>query len=158
MKPPTNIHALLEFDQGATVTLSASWDVWAHRHAPMELYGTDGALFLPDPNFFGGTVEISRHGAPIEPVAEWAHPLGVPNQAHATGMLANYRTAGLADMARALIEGCEPRCSLDRALHAIDIMTSILKSGEEGRFIDLTTTCTRAPALGIEAAGALLRG
>ncbi|MFT6076261.1 MAG: putative dehydrogenase [Yoonia sp.] len=36
---PTNIHALLYFANGATVTLGTSWDVWAHRHANMELYG-----------------------------------------------------------------------------------------------------------------------
>jgi predicted dehydrogenase len=53
---PTNIHALLEFANGATVTLGASWDVWAHRHANMELYGETGSLFVPDPNFFGGDI------------------------------------------------------------------------------------------------------
>ncbi|MGO7998447.1 hypothetical protein ACC734_39930, partial [Rhizobium ruizarguesonis] len=35
--------------------------------------------------------------------------------------------------------------------------TSTLKSGEEGRFIDLTTTCTQPAALGIEEAQALLK-
>ena len=58
VKTPTNVHALLEFDSGAAVTLGASWDVWAHRHRNIELYGTDGALFVPDPNWFGGTVEL----------------------------------------------------------------------------------------------------
>ena len=32
VKTPTTIHALLEFATGAQVTLSASWDVFAHRH------------------------------------------------------------------------------------------------------------------------------
>jgi hypothetical protein len=36
-------------------------------------------------------------------------------------------------------------------------MTSILKSGAENRFIDLTTTCTQPAALGIEEAQALLK-
>ncbi|MGN6548927.1 MAG: Gfo/Idh/MocA family protein [Pararhizobium sp.] len=157
VETPTNIHALLEFEQGATVTLSASWDVWAHRHAPMELYGTEGSLFLPDPNFFGGTVETSELGGPIKPLESWDHPLGIPNQEHKQGMMANYRTAGLADMALALIEGREPRCSLDRALHGVDVMTSILKSGEEKRFVELSTTCSRPAALDIEAAQALLK-
>lgn len=157
VETPTTIQALLEFEQGASVTLSASWDVWAHRHAPMELYGTEGSLFLPDPNFFGGKVEMSRRDGPIGALPDWSHPLGIPNQQHKQGMMANYRTAGLADMVLALIEGREARCSIDRALHGVDIMTSILKSGEEGRFIDLTTTCTRPEALGIEAASALLR-
>ena len=72
-------------------------------------------------------------------------------------MVANYRTAGLADMAMALIEGRDARCSLDRALHAVDVMTSILKSGEERRFVELSTTCTQPAALGIEEAQALLK-
>ena len=157
VETPTNIHALIEFQQGATITLSASWDVWAHRHAPMELYGTEGSIFLPDPNFFGGKVEVSHRGETIAPLDEWDHPLGVPNQQHKTGMMANYRTAGLADMALAIIEGRDPRCSLDRALHGVDVMTSILKSGAEGRFVELATTCTRPAALGPEEARALLK-
>jgi hypothetical protein len=36
-------------------------------------------------------------------------------------------------------------------------MTSILKSGAEGRFVDLTTTCTQPAALGIAEAQALLK-
>ena len=27
-----------------------------HGHAPIELYGEEGSLFVPDPNFFGGVV------------------------------------------------------------------------------------------------------
>ena len=73
-----------------------------------------------------------------------------------TASFANYRTAGLADMAQAIIEGREARCGLERALHGIDVMTSILKSGETGAFVDLTTTCTRPEPLGPEAARALL--
>lgn len=156
VETPTNIHALLEFELGATVTVSTSWDVWAHRHTPMELYGTEGSLFLPDPNFFGGVVEAGHRDGPITALDEWTHPLGVPNQQHKNDMMANYRTAGLADMAIAIIEGRDARCSLDRALHGVDVMTSILKSGEEHRFIALSTTCTRPTALGIEEARALL--
>lgn len=157
VETPTNIHALLEFVSGATITLSASWDVWSHRHANMELYGTEGSLFVPDPNFFGGTVEASGRDTNIQPVEMWDHPFAKDNQESPRGPRANYRTAGLADMAMALIEGRDPRCSLDRALHGIDVMTSILKSGEEGRFVDMTTTCTQPAALGIDEALALLR-
>ncbi|PDV88992.1 oxidoreductase [Rhizobium sp. H4] len=157
VKTPTTIQALLEFVNGATVTLSASWDVWSHRHANMELYGTDGSLYVPDPNFFGGTVEASGRDKDIKPLDAWEHPFGKINQENPNGARANYRTAGLADMAMALIEGRDARCSLDRTLHGVDVMTSILKSGEEGRFIDLSTTCTQPAALGIEEAQALLK-
>jgi len=153
---PTNVHALLEFDSGASVMLGASWDVWAHRHRNIELYGTDGALFVPDPNWFGGTVELSGRDGKIAEVTQWEHPFGVPNDIRPSGGYANYRTAGLADMAMAIIDNRESRCSLERALHGIDIMTSILKSGEQGAFVDLTTTCTRPAPLDPAAARALL--
>ncbi|WP_425418004.1 Gfo/Idh/MocA family protein [Oricola indica] len=144
---PTNIHALLEFENGATITLSASWDVWAHRHANMELYGLEGSLFVPDPNFFGGMVEHAGRDGKIAPLEAWEHPFGVANEEHPGGARANYRTAGLADMAQAIVDGRAHRCSLDLAIHAVDVMTSILKSGETGGFVEMTTTCARPEAL-----------
>lgn len=153
----TNIHALMEFVSSATVTLSASWDVWAHRHANMEIYGTEGSVFLPDPNFFGGTVEIARREDPVEIIPGWDHPFGVPNEKHPSGMMANYRAAGLADMALSIVEKRPARCSLERALHGMDVMLGILKSGETGEFVTLSTTCTVPAALDSEAARALMR-
>jgi hypothetical protein len=112
---------------------------------------------VPDPNFFGGTLEMAGRDGKIAEVEPWSHPFGVLNQEVQPGRkLANYRTAGLADMAVAIIEGRDIRCSLDRALHGVDVMTSILKSGEMGAFVDLQTTCTRPEPLSPEAARALL--
>ena len=155
---PSNIHALLEFHNGATVTLLASWDVWKHNHRNMELYGTEGSLFVPDPNFFGGDLEMAGTDGETKKVELWDHPLGVPNMDRNDGTKsANYRTAGLADMAVAIIENRDHRCSLDRALHGVDIMTSILKSGENGQFVTLTTTCEQPAPLGPDEAAALLK-
>ncbi len=149
---PTNIHALLEFANGATVTLGASWDVWANRHGHMELYGTDGSLFLPDPNFFGGPVEIAGQDNNIEVMPSWDHPFGIANQ----DARANYRCAGLADMAAAIDAGRAHRCNIDLAVHAVDVMTSILRAGEERCFVELSTTCDRPAALSPDEARALL--
>ncbi len=153
---PTTIHAVLEFVGGAVITLNASWDVWKHGHAPIELYGEEGTIFVPDPNFFGGEVRYTKRGDAMKTPPKWDHPLAVPNQKHATGMMANYRTAGLADMAQAIMEGRPHRCSMEAALHAIEVMTGILKSGETGRFVAMQTTCERPAALGIREAKALL--
>ena len=154
---PTNIHALLEFVNGATVTLSASWDVWKHSHPNMELYGETGSLFVPDPNFFGGEVELAGADGGIQVLAERGHPFGVPNQKDGQGNdRANYRCAGLADMATAIAEGRQHRCNLDLAVHAVDVMVSILRSGAEKRFIDMTTPCERPAALSPAEAQALL--
>ena len=147
VKTPTNIHALLEFKQGATITLSTSWDVWAHRHENMELYGTEGSLYVPDPNFFGGDVElIGRDGDVLDKPA-YAHPFSVPNKDQSDGKMANYRAAGLADMAQAIAQNRPHRCSMEMAVHAVDVMTSVLKSGEDKTFIEIETTCERPAAL-----------
>jgi predicted dehydrogenase len=157
VKTPTNIHALLEFHSGATINLSTSWDVWHHKRNHFELYGTEGTLYVPDPNFFGGTVEIGSKDGKLKALKPWKHPFGKVNQNHNGRELANYRTAGLADMVTALVEGRDARCSLERALHGVDVMTACLTSGETGKFVTLTTTCTRPAALSPSEARALLK-
>jgi len=153
---PTTIHAVMEFTSGALVTLAGSWDVWSHDHSPMELYGEDGTVFLPDPNFFGGHVRFTQGTAVVNELLDRGHPFGVPNQQHPNGMMANYRTAGLADMALSILEGRPHRCSLDLSLHAIDVLTSILTSCETGNSVAMQTSCERPAALGPDEARALL--
>ena len=153
---PTTIHALLEFANGAAVSLNASWDVWQHGHAPMELFGDEGTIYVPDPNFFGGNVRYTQKADQVKKLPKWDHPFAVPNQQHSQGMMANYRAAGLADMAIAIGEGRPHRCSMELALHAVDVMTGVLKSGETGKFVAMKTTCERPEALGVREARALL--
>lgn len=157
VKTPSNIQALLEFYSGATISFSASWDVWSHKRNHFELYGTEGTLYVPDPNFFGGPLEMAGRDGVIHAVEAWDHPFGKINQHDKGRELANYRTAGMADMVMAVTEGRDARCSLERTLHGVDVMTAALKSGATGEFITLTTTCTRPAALGPKEAAALLR-
>jgi len=153
---PTTIHALLEFANEAVITFNASWDVWHSGHAPMELYGENGTLYMPDPNFFGGDLRYTKASKPAKKLPRWEHPFQKANEVHSQGPMANYRTSGLADMAIAIAQGRPHRCSLDLALHVVDIMTGVLKSGENGRFVDMQTSCERPAALGIKEAKALL--
>tara|TARA_B100001057_G_scaffold190157_1_gene190938 strand:- start:256 stop:1386 length:1131 start_codon:yes stop_codon:yes gene_type:complete len=157
VKTPTNIHALLEFHKGMTITLSTSWDVLAHRHPNMELYGTEGSLYIPDPNFFGGDVEIVGKDGEIRSMAPYEHPFAVLNNDDNGQMLANYRAAGLADMAAAILEDRPHRCSMELALHTVDVMTAVLTSGKEGRFVDMQTSCARPAPLTPEQAQGLLK-
>ncbi len=76
---PTTIHAVLEFANGALVTLGASWDVWAHRHRETELYGATGSIYVPDPNFFGGDVEIVDSAGTVSRKDSETHPFGANN-------------------------------------------------------------------------------
>jgi predicted dehydrogenase len=155
---PTTIHAILEFHSGAIITLGASWDGASHGHHNIELYGTEGSIYVPDPNFFNGDVTVADKTGGKEKVAAWDHPFGVANQGLDTPTpRANYRNAGLSDMLDAAETGRHARCDLDVALHAVDVMTSILKAGETGQVITLQTTCERPAALSPDEARAMLR-
>ncbi len=157
VETPTNIHALLEFHTGATITLSASWDVWSHEHNNIELYGTEGTLYVPDPNFFAGELRIHKKTGEKTRVDPIDHPFDVINEAKDDEKRANYRGAGLADMVLAIQEKRDYRCSIERAAHSLDVMLSILESGETGQFVSINSTCTRPEALGAEAAMAMLK-
>jgi len=104
---------------------------------------------VPDPNFFGSDVQFTRGDRPVKKLPAWNHPFSVANFKHRNGMMAaNYRSAGLADMALSILERRPHRCALDVSLHAIDVLTGILKSAETGKFVAMQTTCERPPALG----------
>lgn len=155
---PTTVHALLQFVGGPIVTLGASWDVQAHRHGAIELYGDKATLFVPDPNFFGGTVELGFKERPVQQFDATEHPFAKPNQnLSGTVPVANYRGVGLAEFANAIADRREPRCSLERTLHAVEVMAAILQSAESGKSVAITSRCTRAAPLQATEARALLK-
>ena len=153
----TNIHAVLEFENGAIVTFAASWDVWTHTHPNTELYGTGGTIQVPDPNFFGGPVLVSEGRGELQPLPQSEHPFGVPNEIHGETDQANYRAAGLADMVQAILDNRAHRCDIDLAIHVVDVMTAILVAGSERRWVEITTTCARPHPLSAADAVALLK-
>ncbi|WP_327206396.1 Gfo/Idh/MocA family oxidoreductase [Rhizobium beringeri] len=129
---PTSVLSLLEFDCGATVTFGSSWDVFRHSNHPIELHGTEGSLRLPDPDNFGGSVALSSRGVPWQETDTSGELFGAINWPIAAPDRANYRMLGLADLARAIIEGRAPRASGDLALHVLEVMEAILRAGETG--------------------------
>ena len=129
---PTSVLSLLEFDCGATVTFGASWDVFRHSNHPIELHGTKGSLRLPDPDTFGGVVAFSDHGGAWDETDTSTLPYGAANWPVDAPDRANYRMLGLADLARAVIEGRPPRASGDLALHVLEVMEAILRAGMIG--------------------------
>ena len=117
------------------ITLSASWDVYAHRHQHIEIYGTEGAVFVPDPNFFGGEVMLAGTGSDAKPVALWDHPFTLPNwKDHGGTAWPNYRAAGLADMAVGILKKRDIRCGISRMAHVVEIMTAIAASAKSRPF------------------------
>ncbi len=133
---PTHIAGVMEFASGAVVQITTSFDVPGHKHLPLEVYGIEGSLIVPDPNRFDGDVQLLKTGGEWETV-----PTDMP---YADG---NYRSIGLADMAHALREGRSHRASGDLALHVLEIIDAFGKSSTEERRIAIETTINRPAPL-----------
>lgn len=138
----THVAGTLEFEGGAIVSMATSFDVGRHRHTPIELYGTEGSLLVPDPNRFGGPVELAPLGG------DWAvQPLDF---AYAEG---NQRGLGVLDLALALRDDRPQRCSGEFALHVLEVMEAFQRSADSGRHVDITSRPPRPaplPATGLE--------
>ncbi len=129
---PTHVSANLEFAGGPVGTLLTSFDVQASRHRNIEIYGTEATLSVPDPNTFGGPVQIRRSGE-----EDWTDvPLSHANESQSRGI-------GLAEMLGALAAGRPHRASAELSLHVLDGMEQILEASQSGRRLELTTTCER---------------
>ena len=153
---PTSVLSLVEFACGAIITFGASWDVYRHGNAPIELHGTEGSIRLPDPDTFGGTVSLSRRGEPWDEVDTADRLYGRINWPYAKPDRANYRMLGAADLAAAVATGRAPRASGSLALHVLDILGAILRSGESGEAITLDTRADQPAVLQEDEAKAFL--
>lgn len=132
----THVAGAMAFENGAVVQIGMSFDVAGHKHVPLELYGTEGTLIVPDPNFFGGDVEYLKKGGTFE-VCETTAP-------YADG---NYRSLGVADMAHAIRSNRPHRANGDLALHVLEVMEAFQTASDEGRAIAITTRVDRPAAL-----------
>ena len=144
VETPTTLMGTLEFQNNVKIQFFCSWDVWKHKHSTMELYGLDGSMIIPDPNFFSGDILVSKKEEDWQKVNNDKMLLGVPNKADNDGtIIANYRGIGLADMIDAIKNKRQARCSLDLAIHVLEIMEGILTSSKNRQMYNLTTQPTQ---------------
>lgn len=129
VETPTHLTAVLDFANGAIGELTTSFDVW-HTEGlfPIAVYGSEGSMLVPDPNFFGGDVKVRRHDE-----SEWR----VLPAKH--GFTENDRGLGVLDIAYAISEGRDHRASGRLALHALDVMLGVSRASNEGKHQELTT-------------------
>ena len=128
----THLTGSVEFHSGAVISVIASFEVYKHGHSPIEIYGSEGSLQVPDPNTFGGPVRVFRKG-----YDDW---VTVPLSHIYTE---NSRSIGAADMAYAMRSGRKHRASGELANHVLEIMLAFDKSSQLGQKVTLTTTCER---------------
>jgi predicted dehydrogenase len=163
VETPTTVMALIRFVSGADIVLAMSWDVWKHGHLPIELYGTDGSLRVPDPNFFGGSVEVTERGGDWQLLDSSDRPYGKPNwrspnwPASAPDR-ANYRCLGIADLASSVLNGTPHRATGAFAAHVLEVMNAMLQAGADGGSIKIGSRIERPAPLSDDEAAMYWRG
>jgi len=130
---PTHIESFLTFDSGVTVSMLTSFDIYNTRQTNIEIYGTKGTLYVPDPNYFGGTINsgaktVNFYNGETKKLEELPLVFDYSN---------NSRCLGLADMAKAIETGREGRTTYKQTFHVLEIMASIMKSAEIGTPVTL---------------------
>ena len=140
VETPTTLMGTLEFHNNAKIQFFCSWDVWKHKHSTIELYGLEGSMIVPDPNFFSGDILISHKEEDWQVINNDKMLLGIPNKTDNSGdKIANYRGIGLSDMIDAISHQRQSRCSLDLAVHVLEAMEGIIKSSDERVIYNMKT-------------------
>jgi predicted dehydrogenase len=148
VETPTSYSALLSFRSGSRITLDASWDVWKHKRSPIELYGTNGTLLVPDPNFFGDEPKVSERDGDWIDADISAFAFGERNRTLRTGReVADHRSIGVVDMALAIKSDRPHRASGELALHVLETLQAIAVSADESRAVSISSHCERPLSL-----------
>lgn len=129
---PTHIEALLHLESGISVSLLTSFDVYQSRQFCIEIYGTKGTLYVPDPNMFDGPVQFFN--GETKQLEEY--PLEFDYSE-------NSRCLGLDDLAKAIETGRPGRTTSRQTFHVLEAMTGILQSAETGLPYTMTSTFRR---------------
>lgn len=129
---PTFITGILNFDSGAIGTIFTTFDVFYNQQARFEIYGSEGTLIVPDPNCFGGPIQLLRP----EDGEYKEMPLVFDYKENSRGL-------GLADMAKALQTGRSFRADYHQTYHVLEILTSFEKSSKAGAYYPMKTKYTR---------------
>jgi predicted dehydrogenase len=147
---PTTYLSTITFDNGTIIRLTLSFDVIAHQRNHIELYGDKGSMIVPDPNMFGGSVYLCKKlGDPWIEYKTNKMPLGKINirsqssRANESPTNANYRGAGLAEMAYSIENKKINKCNGELSLHVLDIIQSTMKACKTNKPQVIKTTCKK---------------
>ena len=129
----THISGTIDFASGAIGTLTTSFDAFGGSSLPpIEIYGSEGTLLVPDPNNFDGRVRLRKKDQ-----EEFTDIPLLPN------FQENSRGVGVADMAYSILHGKSHRANGQLAYHVLEAMHGFHDSSENGRFYQMESTCTK---------------
>lgn len=136
MQAETLLAGTVRFANEVIVSLHFNSDSIRSEKPFLTIYGTEGILYLPDPNCFGGAVKVQLKGQ----TEAFAFP---PTHAYAD----NCRGLGVAEMAWSMSRSAVPRTNAAMALHALEMLSGITTSSETKQIYHMTTAFTMPEGL-----------
>jgi len=132
---PNVITATMQYKNGVLGTLHMNSDSLLDETYGLEIYGTDGILYMGNPNEFGDNVYIAKVGC-----EKTLFPL-------THGFAENSRGLGAAEMAWSILAGRDHRASKEMAFHVFEMVHGIMISSEKGKMYRMKSTFKTPAAL-----------
>ncbi len=140
---PSTVQVVAAFESGRQSQSLLSFDSALERHGVLEVHGTEGSIFLPDPNGFTGRstyvrpLGVLRDGMSVDqPLVE------IAEHGPAVG-----RGLGVLDMVRAIAEDRPHVASGELGLHVVDVLLAAQESIDTGGFVSVASTVGPVPLL-----------
>jgi len=137
----SELNAILQLKSGVSGTIMINADSILPEKTYFAVYGTEGILYLPDPNQFGEDVLYMPNwkGGDIPPASQVLSPVN-PYEDESRGL-------GAADMAEAILTGKMPKASKELAAHVLDVLSALKQSSEKGCLISIESDAERPDPL-----------
>lgn len=126
----------LELENGVLGTLHFNSESVGNERPSVVVYGTEGMVYLANPDQFGGDVSLLRKGQNEAVVVPSNH-----------GYSENSRGLGVAEMAWAMRKGRVPRANKEMALHALEALHGIALSSQSGETYRLVSRFEKSAPL-----------
>lgn len=136
----------LQFQSGAVGCLNVDGASINEEQPHIAIYGTEGVMFLGDPNTFCGQVTLVRAGGEKCTVPFTHGYRGTPfygPEEDAFLSIYGHRGIGIGEMAWAMRQNRPHRASKEMAFHAAELMLGVEQCEKDGRIYEMTSSFTR---------------
>jgi predicted dehydrogenase len=138
----THAVSVLELRSGAVGTMTNSFDVWSTDVPAIEIYGRNGMLSVPHPNWFSGDVILRLNRLPEPQVIPPVIP-PVPGEGRGGTTLRGYGVLDLIDS----LNGYPQRTTGALALHVLEVLEAVRLSSAAGVAVTIESSAERPAVL-----------
>lgn len=137
--------AVIRFENGGIAELTNSWAVQGGLDVRLEVFGTDGSVFLDQGRGASGMKVFSRGGYGSDPEVEAAlRPHVAPTAGWSFPFADEWGTHGHAQEARHFVDcilgEAAPACTLQEGLRGLYVIEAMYRSAREGRPIEVSAS------------------